>query len=126
MPWYPQQSQAFDLDDLTKTVTVSINEWTHQGKFLPVTTDWTLTELILTIPNFTNAVTTTLAYQNAAAQTLWSVAGLAKNDTYGPYAIYKPFNLTGYFVLTLSGAAGGSGGTFTFDFFLRRELSHGV
>jgi hypothetical protein len=74
-----------------------------------------LTTLILDVPNFTNAVTVTAAVVDADSNELYSLAAIAKNETkvihfendYCP--VYGETTVS----LTLSGAAGGTGGDIT-------------
>lgn len=72
-----------------------------------------ITDLIVVLPNFTNVITGTLTIEDDEANTLWTDPGAprAKNAAYVVSGIRVPVDDGFNFKMTLSGAAGGSGGT---------------
>jgi hypothetical protein len=71
-----------------------------------------ITDFILTLPNFTNAVTGTLTIEDDEGNTLYTDAGAprARNGTYVVTGIRVPVDEGFNFNLTISGVAGGTGG----------------
>ncbi len=73
--------------------------------------------LLVDVPNFTNAITATVTIKDPDGYSLWTKAAIAKNAVakygagpdaavYGSYPIGYDYTIT----VTLSGAAGGTGG----------------
>lgn len=100
--------RKLDAEDVafTNVSTTGSMSFTHTGF---------LTTLILDVPNFTNGITVTVAVTDADSNELYSLAAIAKNATkvihfendYCP--VYGETTVS----LTLSGAAGGTGGDIT-------------
>lgn len=68
--------------------------------------------LDLSVPNFTNSVTATVAIVSEGGTTLYSLASLAKNTKHAIAAEW-PINSGAKFTVTLSGVPGGAGGSVT-------------
>ena len=79
-----------------------------------------ITRYILELPNYTNTVTTTLSILDPNGVTIYSGAAHAQNANYSIPVDVELDSSQDYTVrLTLSGAAGGSGGTAYFTFYIR-------
>jgi hypothetical protein len=74
-----------------------------------------LVALVVDVPDFTNNITVTAAVQDADGLELYSLAAIAKNNTQVIHMLEKYCPVYGEttVALTLSGVAGGSGGTIT-------------
>jgi len=98
-------SFVFDADDLTKTAALS-----YEGQ---------LNHLHLRVPNFTNAVTATVTLSDKDGYVLYTSAAKARNANYNLETetewacdqLVPGSTLT--VTVTLSGVAGGTGGTVT-------------
>jgi hypothetical protein len=96
-------SLVFDEDDLVKTSAIAYNG--------PVK------HLHLVLPNFTNVVTATVTLVDASGRVLWTSAAKAKNASYNLEVDVATtwadqlVDSTMLWTVTLSGAAGGAGGT---------------
>jgi hypothetical protein len=79
-----------------------------------------ITRYILEVPNYTNDVTTTLSIIDANSVTIFAGAAHAKNANYSiPVDVEVDGSQTYTLRLTLSGAAGGTGGTAYITLYLR-------
>ena len=94
-------SFVFDEDDLVKTAAIAYNGLVKH--------------VHLVVPNFTNVVTATVTLVDASGRVLWTSAAKAKNASYNLEAeiewLDQLTDNTIIWTITLSGAAGGTGGT---------------
>jgi len=94
--------------------TMAIGAAETEGSF---TTDHTIVwgkthTMIVTIPNFTNAVTTTVSVQDLNDKVLYTIGGLLENTPH-ILTFEVPVGPNFDFVFTLSGVPGGTGGSIT-------------
>ena len=94
-------SFVFDADDLVKTAAVTYNGLVKH--------------LHLVAPNFTNAVTAIVTLVDATGRILWASAAKAENASYNLESesewLDQGVDSTLIWTVTLSGVAGGAGGT---------------
>lgn len=95
----PRLSVAFNATETTKTVSLAGNGVLHS--------------MILELPNFTNVVTTVISITNSDGVEVYASSALARNAVHKITAQSNAVALEGECsaLLTLSGAAGGEGGT---------------
>lgn len=98
---------TFMFDDVTTELTKQCNE---NGEMIAYT---------LVVPNFTNAITAAVSYKDSDSHELYTVSGKAKNTTHVVSSLTTPI-WYGTFKITLSGAAGGTGGTVYLKPYIRR------
>ena len=98
-----EHSFAFDADDLVKTSAIAYNG--------------IVKHLHLVCPDFTNVVTATVTLVDASGRILWTSAAKAENASYNleldTAAVWADqlVDSTLHWTVTLSGVAGGAGGT---------------
>lgn len=80
-----------------------------------VTTDM----VVISVPNFQNAPTVTFSIVSPSGYTVYSIAALP-NSAVTTIFPYRPIMGNTSFTLTLSGGAGGSGGTALMDIYLEQ------
>ena len=94
----PKQTLAFDEDDTVKTFTMNVRGLLHT--------------IVMKVANFTNVVTATLTIANSNSDDIYDSTAKAKNATYVLNELLDKVPLVGdhTVTVTLSGAAGGTGG----------------
>lgn len=97
---------AFTASSTENSFTINANAFTHT--------------IILETPDFTNAVTSTLSIENSNSVELYSESGLAENTDHIMFA-KRPLVGDNTVKVTLSGVAGGSGGTAYVTLYLTGE-----
>ena len=99
---------AFGAADTTKSFTLETNLWLHSA--------------VVTLPNWTNAVTATFSVTNSDSKEIYSAAALAESTDHvlQDFADFGFLPLTGTstVTVTLSGVPGGSGGSATVILYL--------
>lgn len=101
----PLLALTFGASDTTKTSDrISENEGVHQGK---------CTHIKVTLPDWTNSVTATLAILDSDGDVIFSQASIAENQTLVIADKSIPLIEKERVRITLSGAPGGTGGTVT-------------
>lgn len=92
----PENSQVFAATGQVKSYSLSATAFTHT--------------IIVIVPAFTNAITAILSIENTDGHEIYASGALAKGTTH-VLAVEKPLVGDNTVKLTLSGDAGGTGGT---------------
>ncbi|MCL4502086.1 MAG: hypothetical protein M1438_09545 [Deltaproteobacteria bacterium] len=128
--WYPQLGQAdlaamqADIAALkaqNQTVQITSHEFVFgaadTGKTAAIAYNGSVSHLHLVVPDFTNVVTATVTLVDASGRVLWTSAAKAKNASYNLDDLSSGILVEQFvdhslsWVVTLSGAPGGDGGT---------------
>jgi hypothetical protein len=75
-------------------------------------------QYVLTVPNFTNAVTATVSVLDEDSNTIYTGSAHNRNATYSADSLSVPCDKNYTAKVTLSGAAGGSGGDVTLKLYV--------
>lgn len=102
----PLQTLSFDEDDTVKSFDIDGRGLIHT--------------IVMTVPNFTNVVTATLTVTNQDGVEIYNSTAKAKNATYALTQLWDKVPIVGFNTVkvTLSGAAGGTGGDVTVSVYM--------
>jgi len=107
------------MDRVQKTLTYNASETVKQ---FTINENGHMTDVAVVMPNFTNAITGTLTIEDEAGVVLYTKATIAENATTVVNSLSVPVDHGYVAKLTLSGAAGGTGGDVSIKLWVNYKL----